>query len=239
MARQRPHSVKSGRCNRVYTVVVAPVDLADQLKDKNQSIKPQSKERQYSQNFQLHLKVVYLREETEPDDADRPIPQKQSLEHYHRISKTAPENHLSSQDGLSQFRSPSGVRPGETLYPSPVVKPSYASGALWAYVTLVNDFGQIVQKSLVGTLVDSARPLPDISICYYPRPDRDDMYIVFSNLAIGSEGHFRLRITLMTNSGYGTASLEEVESQTKAVHNRARRNARLGRQRIASGESTN
>lgn len=61
VARQKPHSVKSGRCNRVYTVAVAPVVLADQLKHKNQSIKPQSKERQYSQNFQLHLKVVYLR----------------------------------------------------------------------------------------------------------------------------------------------------------------------------------
>lgn len=113
---------------------------------------------------------------------------------------------------------PSEVRPGDTLYPPPVVKLGNVTGDLWAYATLLNDDGQIMQDLLAGTLLDSAQPLPSMDdIPYYPMPDQDDSYVAFPNLEIRSEGAFKIRITLMSNSSVGTSSLEEVESRTITV----------------------
>lgn len=124
---------------------------------------------------------------------------------------------------------PSEVRPGDTLYPPPIVKLSNAQGDLWAYATLLNDCGQIVQDSLAGTTLDSAQPLPTVEhIPNYPRPEQEDSYVAFPNLTIHSEGDFKIRITLMSNSRVGTSSLEEVDSRTITVQDGTPGNVDLG-----------
>lgn len=116
---------------------------------------------------------------------------------------------------------PAQTRPDDILYPPPVAKISHASGDLWAYVTLVDSGGQIVHSLIAGTLLDSAQPLPILGgIPNYPTPNRGDSYVVFPNLSIRAEGYYRIRLTLMSNSGVGTSSLEEVESRTVTVRAR-------------------
>lgn len=135
---------------------------------------------------------------------------------------------------------PSEVRPGITLYPPPVVKVSNAPGGLWAYATLLNDQGQIVQDLLAGTLLDSAQSLPSIDdMPNYPMPDQGDSYVAFPNLEIQSEGDFKIRITLMSNSSLGTASLEEVESRTITVRDGTPLNVDLGMYKDAPNTSHN
>ena len=77
---------------------------------------------------------------------------------------------------------------------------------MWAYAILLNN-DQIIER--IGS-IESALPLVSIP---NSSPDQVDLYVVFPNLEISSQGNFHIRIIVMELSGVGAVSLEEVDGR--------------------------
>jgi hypothetical protein len=82
---------------------------------------------------------------------------------------------------------------------------------VWAFATLIDEYGEVVNDQLTGTLADSVHILP--------RGDDSEFYFLFGNLSIESTGTFRIRVTLMRmdTGSSGAASLQQIESNTIVV----------------------
>jgi hypothetical protein len=89
---------------------------------------------------------------------------------------------------------PSIARLGATLDPpltvimrSTTVVNGYSSGLsrVWAFATLIDDYGEVVNDQLTGTLAESAHTLSS--------SDGSIDYFLFDNLCIESVGSFRIR----------------------------------------------
>jgi hypothetical protein len=82
---------------------------------------------------------------------------------------------------------------------------------VWAFATLIDDYGNVVNDQLTGTLAESAHSFSsgDGSTCYF----------LFDNLSIETIGSFRIRVTLMRmdNGTSGAASVQQIESDTIVV----------------------
>ena len=115
---------------------------------------------------------------------------------------------------------PSMARLGATLDPplavtvrSTAVANGYSSdlSRVWAFATLIDDYGEVVNDQLTGTLAESAHTSSS--------GDSSTSYFLFDNLCIESVGSFRIRVTLMRmdNSSSGAASVQQIESHTIVV----------------------
>ena len=115
---------------------------------------------------------------------------------------------------------PSTARLGATLDPplavmmrSTAVANGYSSdlSRVWAFATLIDDYGEVVKDQLTGTLAESAHTLSSA--------DGSTGYFLFDNLCIESVGSFRIRVTLMRmdNSSSGATSVQQIESSTIVI----------------------
>ena len=115
---------------------------------------------------------------------------------------------------------PSMARLGATLDPplavtmrSTAVVNGYSSdlSRVWAFATLIDDYGEVVNDQLTGTLAESAHS--------FSSGNGSRGYILFDNLSIESVGSFRIRVTLMRmdNGSSGAASVQQIESDTIVV----------------------
>jgi hypothetical protein len=115
---------------------------------------------------------------------------------------------------------PSVARLGATLDPplavmmrSTALVNGYSSdlSRVWAFATLIDDGGEVVNDQLMGTLAESAHTLSN--------GDGSTGYFVFDNLRIESVGSFRIRVTLMRmdNDSSGAANVQQIESDTIVV----------------------
>lgn len=115
---------------------------------------------------------------------------------------------------------PSVARIGYTLNPPLAAKLSSTTAVngycsdlsrVWAFATLIDNHGDVVNDHLSGNFAESAQTFQngDDSACYF----------LFDNLSIGSVGSFRIRVTLMRmdNSAAGAASVQQVESNLIVV----------------------
>jgi hypothetical protein len=118
---------------------------------------------------------------------------------------------------------PSIVRLGATLNPPVAVTMSsstvingYGSdlSRVWAFATLIDDYGEVVNDLLYGTLAESAHA--------FRNGDDNTGYFLFDNLSIETVGTFRIRVTLMRmdNSAAGASSVQQVESDLIVVEDR-------------------
>lgn len=82
---------------------------------------------------------------------------------------------------------------------------------VWAFATLVDDYGEVVNDQLTGTLAESAHN--------FSSGDGSTGYFLFDNLSIEGVGSFRIRVTLMRmdNGSSGAASVQQIESDTIVV----------------------
>jgi hypothetical protein len=115
---------------------------------------------------------------------------------------------------------PSIARLGTTLDPplavlmrSAAVVNGYSNdlSRVWAFATLIDEYGEVVNDQLTGTLAESAHTLSS--------GDGLISYFLFDNLCIESVGSFRIRVTLMQmdNGSSGAASVQQIESDTIMV----------------------
>jgi hypothetical protein len=82
---------------------------------------------------------------------------------------------------------------------------------VWAFATLIDEYDEVVNDKLQGTLADSAHS--------FSGGDSSTGYFLFDNLSIESVGSFRIRVTLMRmdNGSSGAASVQQIESDTIVV----------------------
>jgi hypothetical protein len=115
---------------------------------------------------------------------------------------------------------PSMARLGATLDPpfavmmrSTAVANGYSSdlNRMWAFATLIDDYGEVVNDQLTGTLAESAHA--------FSSGDDSTGYFLFDSLSIESVGSFRIRVTLMRmdTGSSGAASVQQIESHTIVV----------------------
>jgi hypothetical protein len=115
---------------------------------------------------------------------------------------------------------PSMARLGATLDPplavmmrSTALVNGYSSdlSRVWAFATLIDDGGEVVNDQLTGTLAESAHTLSS--------GDGSTGYFLFDNLCIESVGSFRIRVTLMRmdNDSSGAANVQQIESDIIVV----------------------
>jgi hypothetical protein len=115
---------------------------------------------------------------------------------------------------------PSKARLGATLDPplavmmrSTRVVNGYSSdlSQVWAFATLIDDYGKVVNDQLTGTLAESAHTLSS--------DDDSTDYFLFDNLCINRVGSFRIRVTLMRmdSGSLDAASEQQVESDAIMV----------------------
>ncbi len=86
---------------------------------------------------------------------------------------------------------------------------------VWAFATLVNEYGEVVNDQLTGTLAESAHS--------FSSGDASAAYFLFDNLSIENVGAFRVRVTLMRmdSGSSGAASVQQIESDTIVVEEQA------------------
>jgi hypothetical protein len=118
---------------------------------------------------------------------------------------------------------PSVVRLGATLNPPLAVTMSSTTtmngyscdlSRVWAFATLIDDYGEVIKDDLTGTLAESAQGIG--------HGDDSTGYFLFDNLSIERVGSFRIRVTVMRmdNSAAGAASVQQVESDLIVVEDR-------------------
>jgi hypothetical protein len=119
---------------------------------------------------------------------------------------------------------PSVARLGATLDPplavmmrSTALVTGYSTdlSRVWAFATLIDDGGEVVNDQLTGTLAESAHTLSSGD----GSGDGSTGYFLFDNLCIESVGSFRIRVTLMRmdNDSSGVANVQQIESDTIVV----------------------